>query len=122
MSTARPARPGSRRPEVGAAPRGQRTPRPSETHRSFLKRTGVGLQTPDVRMTDATSRARSVLSARYAGARVAVLRAMSRPRQILPGRFYQVTRRCTQRQFLLRPDEITNQAFSYCLGEASQRF
>ena len=28
----------------------------------------------------------------------------------------------TQRQFLLRPDEKTNQAFLYCLGEAAQRF
>ena len=26
------------------------------------------------------------------------------PRQVLPGQFYMVTRRCTQRQFLLRPD------------------
>jgi hypothetical protein len=47
---------------------------------------------------------------------------MSRPRQVLPGQFYLLTRRCTQRQFLLRPDEITNNAFVYCLGEAAQRF
>ena len=47
---------------------------------------------------------------------------MTRPRQILPGRIYEVSRRCTQRQFLLRPDAITNQAFTYCLGEAAQRF
>jgi hypothetical protein len=33
-----------------------------------------------------------------------------------------LTRRCTQRQFLLRPDEITNNAFIYCLVEAAQRF
>jgi REP element-mobilizing transposase RayT len=33
-----------------------------------------------------------------------------------------VTRRCTQRQFLLRPDEATNNAFVYCLAEAAQRF
>lgn len=47
---------------------------------------------------------------------------MSRPRQILPGRFYLLTRRCAQRQFLLRPDAVTNQAFVYCLAEAAQRF
>ena len=47
---------------------------------------------------------------------------MSRPRQVLPGQFYLLTRRCTQRQFLLRPDGITNNAFVYCLGEAAQRF
>ena len=46
---------------------------------------------------------------------------MSLPRQVLPGRFYLVTRRCTQRQFLLRPDTATNNAFTYCLIEAAQR-
>ena len=33
-----------------------------------------------------------------------------------------VTRRCTQRQFLLRPDDETNNAFLYCLAEAAARF
>jgi putative transposase len=33
-----------------------------------------------------------------------------------------LTRRCTQRQFLLRPDEVTNNAFLYCLIEAALRF
>lgn len=47
---------------------------------------------------------------------------MSAPREILPGRFYKVTRRCTQRQFLLRPDAETNNAFLYCLAEAATRF
>ena len=32
-----------------------------------------------------------------------------------------LTRRCTQRQFLLRPDDETNNAFIYCLAVASQR-
>src|SRR5262245_43907358 len=32
-----------------------------------------------------------------------------------------VTRRCTQRQFLLRPDRDTNNAFLYCLAVAAQR-
>jgi len=47
---------------------------------------------------------------------------MSLPRQVLPGQFYMITRRCTQRQFLLRPDAATNNAFTYCLIEAAQRF
>jgi len=46
---------------------------------------------------------------------------MTLPREVVPGRFYMVTRRCTQRQFLLRPDEETNNAFLYCLAEAAQR-
>src|SRR5258705_418224 len=47
---------------------------------------------------------------------------MSRPRQVFPGQFYLLTRRCAQRQFLLRPDSETNNAFIYCLVEAAQRF
>jgi putative transposase len=43
------------------------------------------------------------------------------PRQVLPQQFYLVTRRCTQRQFLLRPDAKTNNAFTYALIEAAQR-
>ena len=43
------------------------------------------------------------------------------PRQVLPRQFYLVTRRCTQRQFLLRPDGATNNAFLYCLMHAAQR-
>ena len=47
---------------------------------------------------------------------------MSLPREVIPERFYMITRRCTQRQFLLRPDAATNNAFIYCLGEAALRF
>lgn len=43
------------------------------------------------------------------------------PRQIVPGRTYLLTRRCTQRQFLLRPDAATNNAFVYCLAVAARR-
>ena len=46
---------------------------------------------------------------------------MTLPREILPGRFYLVTRRCTQRQFLLRPDAATNNNFTYCLAVAAAR-
>jgi len=47
---------------------------------------------------------------------------MTAPRPVIPGRFLFVTRTCTQRQFLLRPDAATNNAFAYCLAEAAQRF
>jgi putative transposase len=46
---------------------------------------------------------------------------MSFPRAVLPGCTYLVTRRCTQRQFLLRPDEETNNAFRYCFAYAAKR-
>ena len=46
---------------------------------------------------------------------------MSRPREIIANRTYLVTRRCTHRQFLLRPDDATNNAFVYCLAVAAQR-
>ena len=47
---------------------------------------------------------------------------MSIPREVLPGQTYMITRRCTQRQFLMRPDRKTNNAFIYCLAEAATRF
>ncbi|MBE7449602.1 MAG: hypothetical protein HS111_12110 [Kofleriaceae bacterium] len=47
---------------------------------------------------------------------------MTLPRQVIPGSFYKITRRCTQRQYLLHADEETNQIFLYCLAEAAQRF
>lgn len=47
---------------------------------------------------------------------------MTLPRRVLPEQFYMLSRRCTQRQFLLRPDDETNNAFIYCLAEAAQRF
>jgi putative transposase len=43
------------------------------------------------------------------------------PRQVLPRQFYLITRRCSQRQFLLRPDTATNNAFLYCLIDAAVR-
>jgi REP element-mobilizing transposase RayT len=50
------------------------------------------------------------------------VQGMSSPRTIVPGRYYLITRRCTQRQFLLRPGNRTNRAFRYCLAEAAQRY
>jgi REP element-mobilizing transposase RayT len=42
------------------------------------------------------------------------------PRQIIPGSTYFVTRRCTQRCFLLKPKALTNQIFLYCIAVAAQ--
>lgn len=47
---------------------------------------------------------------------------MSFAREVLLGRTYMITRRCTQRQFLLRPDEETNNAYLYCLAVTAKRF
>jgi len=47
---------------------------------------------------------------------------MTLPREVHPGRSYFMTRRCTQRQFLLRPDGKTNQALLYCLAVAAERY
>ena len=43
-------------------------------------------------------------------------------RQVIAGRTYLITRRCTQRQFLLRPDPVVEQIYMYCLGEAVERY
>src|SRR5512141_3450550 len=47
---------------------------------------------------------------------------MTAPRQILTGTTYLVTRRCFQRQFLLRPCATTNDIFLYVLAVAARRF
>ena len=46
---------------------------------------------------------------------------VSLPRPVIAGTTYLVTRRCSQRQFLLRPCELVNQIFLYCLAEAARR-
>jgi REP element-mobilizing transposase RayT len=46
---------------------------------------------------------------------------MTLPRQVVPGRDYMITRRCSERRFFLRPDEDTNNAFVYCLALAATR-
>jgi putative transposase len=47
---------------------------------------------------------------------------MSEPRRVVAGKIWLLNRRCTQRQFLLRPDDEINNAFLYCLIEAAQMF
>jgi REP element-mobilizing transposase RayT len=44
------------------------------------------------------------------------------PRQILAGTTYLITRRCAQRQMLLRPSEVTNSIVLYVLAVAAQRY
>ena len=46
---------------------------------------------------------------------------MSIPRQVVPGRTYLITRRCSERRCFLRPDTETNNAFIYCLALAAAR-
>jgi REP element-mobilizing transposase RayT len=43
------------------------------------------------------------------------------PRPIVPGATYLVTRRCTQRQYLLAPSKTTSEVFLYCLAYAAQK-
>lgn len=47
---------------------------------------------------------------------------MTAPRQVLPNTTYLVTRRCAQRQLLLRPSAVTSQIFLYVLAVAAKRF
>lgn len=47
---------------------------------------------------------------------------MTAPRQVLPGTTYLVTRRCAQRQFLLKPRRLTNETFLYLLAVAARRY
>lgn len=46
---------------------------------------------------------------------------MPDPRQVFSLKFYMISRRCTQRQFWLRPDDELNQIWRYCLAEAASR-
>jgi REP element-mobilizing transposase RayT len=47
---------------------------------------------------------------------------MTAPRQVVPGTTYLVTRRCTQRQFLLKPSRAVNEVFLYVLALAAERY
>lgn len=46
----------------------------------------------------------------------------TRPRRVLPGTSYLVTRRCSERRFFLRPSKTTNAIFLYVLALAAERF
>jgi len=47
---------------------------------------------------------------------------MTAPRQVLPGASYLVTRRCSQRQLLLRPSRTTTEVFLFLLAVAARRY
>jgi len=47
---------------------------------------------------------------------------MTPPRQVLPGTSYLVTRRCAQREFLLKPSKRTDAIFKYLLAVAAKRY
>jgi len=47
---------------------------------------------------------------------------MTSPRQVIKGRTYMLTRRCTGRLFFLRPSDETNNAYVYCFALAAQRY
>lgn len=47
---------------------------------------------------------------------------MTVARQVVAGRTYLISRRCTQRQLLLRPEPAVEQIYLYCLGEAAERY
>ena len=47
---------------------------------------------------------------------------MTRPRQVSPGDVVFCTRRCTRRQFLLRPDPDTCQILEYCLAYCAAKY
>jgi putative transposase len=47
---------------------------------------------------------------------------MTQPRQVLPNEVLLITRRCANRQFLLRPCPATKAVFEYCVAEAAERY
>ena len=47
---------------------------------------------------------------------------MAHPRVIIPGRTYLITRRCSERRFLLKPSPIVGQVYHFCLGVAALRY
>jgi REP element-mobilizing transposase RayT len=47
---------------------------------------------------------------------------MTAPRHVVAGSTYLVTRRCSQRQFLLRPAKATTQVVGYLLAVAAERY
>ncbi|HUQ06699.1 MAG TPA: hypothetical protein VM261_29555 [Kofleriaceae bacterium] len=77
---------------------------------------------PDAVSGNASRRRESTRGCAWHAACCSSRKAMSLPRQIVPGSFYKITRRTAHRQFLLRPDDVTNNTYKYCLAEAAQRF
>lgn len=76
----------------------------------------------DVRPTDKALANFAKLRGRCHGKASAALGCVTLPRPVFPATTYMLTRRCTQRKFLLRPDPEMVNAFIYCLAVSSQRF
>jgi REP element-mobilizing transposase RayT len=47
--------------------------------------------------------------------------SVTAPRQIIPGQTYMVTRRVSERRFLLRPDKVVNNIVEYCIALAAKK-
>src|SRR5690606_41410128 len=47
---------------------------------------------------------------------------MTKPRCVLPGVVYLLTRRCSERRFFLLPDAVVTQVFEYLLGLLSKEY
>ena len=47
---------------------------------------------------------------------------MARPRRVIPGRTYLLTRRCFERRYFLTPSAVVQHVFTYCLAVAALRF
>lgn len=47
---------------------------------------------------------------------------MSKPRQIIPGSTYLITRRTSGRKYLLKPTPMVRQVFCYCLAHAAKTY
>lgn len=47
---------------------------------------------------------------------------MARPRRVLPGRTYLLTRRCLERRYFLKPSPVVEHIITYCLALAAERF
>jgi REP element-mobilizing transposase RayT len=55
-------------------------------------------------------------------ARILLCAAAMLPRPVFAGETVMITRRCTQRQFLLRPDDETHDIYLYALGLAAEKY
>ncbi len=84
-----------------------------------MKRSRVKAQPPDTTGRLRASTTRDLVSALLAEILIAVGAML--PRQVLPHQFYLITRRCTQRLFLFRPDAATNNAFLYRVSRGGAR-
>jgi REP element-mobilizing transposase RayT len=94
-------------------------PHVHNTQRQILSELGRGLRV-ELGMTRGDATSLSTFNHQETACSRARCASVTVPRQILPGSRYLITRRCTQRQFLLRPSRLTNQTVRYCLAYAAE--